>query len=263
MLTVFDSFHKGYNEISNMVNNHPDMLMDIGIQLIDAGETLSFYEEEKETAFLLLNGEVMFQWEQQTVEAARHSLFDENPVALHVPYGTKVVVTAKDKVELLIQKTTNTGHFQPKYYSQSEIGTEIFGENVWNDTARRLCRTVFDYNNAPYSNMVMGELINYPGRWSSYIPHGHDQPEVYFYRFDKDSGFGAAFLGDEVFKIQNNSAFYIPGGPTHPQVSAPGYAMYYCWLIRHLDNNPWTSRDNDQRYSWLLEKDVVIWPDKK
>ncbi|MEL7655282.1 MAG: 5-deoxyglucuronate isomerase, partial [Bacillota bacterium] len=34
------------------------------------------------------------------------------------------------------------------------------------------------------------------------------------------------------------------------------------WMIRHLKDNPWTSRDNDPRYNWLLEKDVTIWPNK-
>jgi len=262
MLKVFGSLKNGYNEISNMENNHPEMLMDIGIQTMKVGEIITIFEEEKETALLLMGGEVTYQWENQKEEAVRRSLFDENPVVLHVPFGIEVKITAKDDAEILIQKTTNKEYFPPKYYSQSDIGTEIFGENVWENTARRLCRTVFDYSNAPYSNMVMGELINFPGRWSSYIPHGHDQPEVYFYRFDKEHGFGASFLGDEVFKIQNNSAFYIPGGPTHPQASAPGFAMYYCWMIRHLENNPWTTRVNDERYTWLLGKDPVIWPNK-
>lgn len=262
MVTVYGKMKKGYNEICNMKDNHPDMLMDIGIQVMDAGETLDISEPEKETAVLLLDGKVSFRWEGQEAEAVRRSVFDENPVALHVSRGVKISVTAEEDAELLIQKTTNDRNFASKLYMQEDVGTEIFGDGVWENTARRACRTVFDYSNAPYSNMVMGELINFPGRWSSYIPHGHPQPEVYFYRFDREEGFGAAFLGDDAFMIKNNSAFFIPGGPTHPQVAAPGYAMYYCWMIRHLADNPWTSRDNDPRYTWLLEKDAKIWPDK-
>ena len=262
MVTVYGEMKKGYNEICNMKDNHPDMLMDIGIQLMDAGETLNLLDEEKEIAVLLLDGAVTFDWEGQSAEAVRKSIFDENPAALHVARGVEISVTAKGNAEVLIQKTTNDRSFASKLYTQDDVGTEIFGDGVWENTARRACRTVFDYNNAPYSNMVMGELINYPGRWSSYIPHGHDQPEVYFYRFNKPEGFGAAFLGDEAFKIHHNSAFFIPGGPTHPQAAAPGFAMYYTWMIRHLKDNPSTSSDNDPRYNWLLEKDVRIWPEK-
>jgi len=262
MVTVYGKMKKGYNEICNMKDNHPDMLMDIGIQEMGAGETLEVSEPEKETAVLLLSGKVTFHWEGQEAQAVRRSIFDENPAALHVSRGVKITVTAEEDAELLIQKTTNDRSFASRFYTQEDVGTEIFGDGVWENTARRACRTVFDYSNAPYSNMVMGELINFPGRWSSYIPHGHDQPEVYFYRFDHEEGFGAAFLGDEAFKIQNNSAFFIPGGPTHPQAAAPGFAMYYCWMIRHLKDNPWTSRDNDPRYTWLLEKDAKIWPNR-
>jgi len=262
MITVYGELKKGYNEICNMTGNHSDMLMDIGIQVMNAGETLNISDPEKETAVLLLEGKAVFRWEGQEAEAVRRSVFDENPVVLHVARGVGISVTAAEDTEILIQKTTNERSFASKLYTRDDVSTEIFGDGVWENTARRACRTVFDFNNAPYSNMVLGELINYPGRWSSYIPHGHDQPEVYFYRFDRPEGFGAAFLGDEVFKIKNNSAFFIPGGPTHPQVAAPGFAMYYCWMIRHLVANPWTSRDNDPRYVWLLEKDAKIWPNK-
>jgi 5-deoxy-glucuronate isomerase len=262
MLIKLDALKKGYNEITNMESKAPEMLMDIGIQIIEKGRKVSFHDDEKETAFLLLDGEVSFEWDLYQKTTMRNSLFNESPSALHVPKGMMVRIEAKKDAELLIQKTTNPKAFPARYYGPEDCICEMLGENVWNDMARRIIRTVFDYKNAPYSNMVLGEVINFPGKWSSYIPHGHDQPEVYYYRFDKDSGFGAGFIGDEVYKIVDNSALCIPGGPTHPQVTSPGYPMYYCWMIRHLENNPWIGRTNDKRYEWLLEKDVRIWPEK-
>jgi len=110
--------------------------------------------------------------------------------------------------------------------------------------------------------MVIGEVITYPGKWSSYPPHHHPQPEVYYYRFNKPQGFGCSIIGDEVYKITDSSMSIIPGGLVHPQTSAPGYAMYYCWMIRHLENNPWTDRIDDKAHEWLLEPDVKIWPDE-
>lgn len=262
MLIKLGQIKNGYNEITNMETKAQNMLMDVGIQKIAAGQAVTFQDSEKETAFLLMDGEVLFQWENKSKSAARASLFDESPSALHVSKNTQVKIEAIKDAEVLVQKTTNSGEFEAKFYDREDCISEILGENVWNDMARRVIRTVFDYTNASYSNMVLGEVINFPGKWSSYIPHGHDQPEVYVYRFDKESGFGAGFIGDEVYKIENNSALCIPGGPTHPQVTAPGYPMYYCWMIRHLENNPWVSRTNDSRYEWLLEKGVKIWPEK-
>ena len=262
MIRKLDDLTPGYHEICNRTDIHPEMLMEIGVQVMEQGETLVVYDQENETALLLLTGKINFQWQDQTAEATRNSVFDENPAALHVPCDTRVTVTALEDSQILIQKTDNIACFPAKFYAQEDCTTEIFGENVWNDTARRAVRTVFNYKNAPYSNMVVGEVINFPGKWSSYIPHGHAQPEVYYYRFQRPEGFGAAFIGDDVYKIVDNSALMIPGGPSHPQAAAPGYPMFYVWMIRHLPGDPWTSRVNDERYTWLLDKDVKIWPEK-
>jgi 5-deoxy-glucuronate isomerase len=258
----FGNFLYGYNELTNMENKHENMLMDIGIQKMKDDEETVFLNKEKETVFLLLTGRIILNWNGQKQEAKRNSVFEENPIVLHVPKGVKVTIHSKTESEVLVQKTTNDKIFEPVFYTQNDCQSDIFGENVWNDTARRVVRTVIDYSNAPYSNLVIGEVINYPGKWSSYIPHGHSQPEVYLYKFNKEQGFGAGFIGDNAYKINHNSILCIPGGPSHPQAAAPGYAMFYCWMIRHLDDNPWTSRDNEDQHKWLLEKDVKIWPEK-
>ena len=69
-------------------------------------------------------------------------------------------------------------------------------------------------------------------------------------------------MGEEAYKIKNNSFLTIDGGQVHPQTTAPGYAMFYCWMIRHFDGNPWTERIDEEDHKWLLEKDVKIWPEK-
>ena len=108
--------------------------------------------------------------------------------------------------------------------------------------------------------MVNGEVINTPGRWSGYIPHHHPQPEVYTYKFDKPQGFGAAFIGDNAFKITHNSWAEISADLMHPQVTAPGYAMWYSWMIRHLDGNPWKKTRTDlPEHTWLLDPKAEIW----
>jgi len=262
MLIELKPITKGYNEITSMEGITAEMLMDSGIYKLEAGETVSFKDETKESAFLLYDGEITFQWEGNQETAKRTSLFDENPTLLHVAAGVEVSLTAGTDAEVLIQKTTNERTFPSRFYRAEDCRSDIFGNNVWGDTAKRVVRTIFDYSNAPYSNMVIGEVINAPGKWSSYIPHGHDQPEVYYYRFDRPQGFGAGFIGDDVYKIVDNSALCIPGGPTHPQVTAPGYAMHYTWMIRHYDNNPWTSRVNDPAHEWLLEENPDIWEPK-
>lgn len=82
-------------------------------------------------------------------------MFDENPVCLHVPKDIAVDIKVLEDSEVLVQKTENNGTFDSeKLYSKEDTKSEIFGDGVWDGTARRVVRTVFDYNNAPYSNMV-------------------------------------------------------------------------------------------------------------
>lgn len=262
MLINLPELKKGYNPITDMNGVGSNMLMDIGVQVIPAGGKVTFCDPDKETAFLLLDGSVVFRWKGEEAAAERTSLLEQGCTVLHVCKGIEVVIEAVTDAQVQIQKTTNEKTFASKFYRPDDCNNGVFGDGQWGNTARRIVRTVFDLSNAPYSNMVLGEIINFPGRWSSYIPHGHDQPEVYYYRFQRPEGFGAAFIGEEAFKIYDNSALCIPGGPTHPQAAAPGFVMWYSWMIRHLDGNPWNSRDIDKRYEWLLDEDVKIWPEK-
>ncbi|MFH7820087.1 5-deoxy-glucuronate isomerase [Neobacillus thermocopriae] len=252
---------EGYTAITDMVNKHPDMLQDIGIYTLAEGKVEVLFDEGKESAILLLEGSVRLEWNGHIQEMKRKSVFEEDPWCLHVPKGVEVKLTALAKSEVLVQKTNNEKEFEAKLYTPEDCESSVLGEGVWNGTAERVIRTIFDYNNAPYSNLVIGEVISYPGRWSSYPPHHHDQPEVYYYRFDKPQGFGCAMVGEEAYRVEHNSYITIPGNLDHPQATAPGYAMYFCWMIRHLDQNPWTDRIMEEEHKWLLEPDAKIWPE--
>lgn len=227
------------------------MGMHIEILRLPAGKTVHIFSEEMESALLLLGGEVVFSWEGRKEAAARRSLFSERAWCLHIGRGTKAEITAKSDAELLIQRADNERCFPARLYRPEDNRLEHARYDVWDTTAKRDIVTLFDYQNAPYSNLVLGEIFHYPGRWSSYPPHSHPQPEVYYYRFDKPQGFGACFIGDEAYKIRQGSYAAIPGGLCHPQVVAPGYRMYYVWMIRHLPGNPWTDRIDDPDHSWI------------
>ena len=185
----------------------------------------------------------------------RSGPFEKTPYCLHVPRNVKVEITAKEGTEILIEQTDNDRYFDPVFYTPDDILYQEFGKGQWDGTGYRICSTVFDYDNAPYSNMVLGEVFNQPGRWSSYPPHHHPQPEVYYYQFDKPQGFGACFIGDNVFKSTEGSACFITDGFDHQQVVAPGYEMCYVWMIRHIDGDPWykTTRFYAKEHKWLTE----------
>ena len=100
---------------------------------------------------------------------------------------------------------------------------------------------------------MVGEVINLPGRWSSYPPHHHAQPEIYHYRFNAPAGYGHAEIGGEVYRVAAGDTTLIPGGLDHAQVSAPGYGMYYLWVVRHLPGRPYRGFKVTPAYRWLLD----------
>lgn len=245
----FDS--RGVKVLCRAGDAENDMMMNITVYRMAAGEERSFFCENEEMAVLLVLGEVDFFWADQHRHGDRDSFITQGPHCLHVPKGVEVTVKAVRGSEILVQSTENDCSFPPVYYRPEDCRDDIFGKGILENKMERTVRTVFDYSNAPYSNMVNGEVITHQGGWSSYIPHHHPQPEVYYYRYERPEGFGACFIGEDVYKIKDGSCNAVPGGQTHPQVTAPAFAMYYCWMIRHLPGDPWTSRVIDERYAWI------------
>ncbi len=250
----YPEFEQGVKVLSTAGDAVNDMMMNIAVYRMTAGESRRFCYEGEEMAVLLVQGQITFQWEGREETGLRHSFIEEGPYCLHVSCGTEVTVTALVDSEVLVQTTCNETAFESVFYCPEDCRNDIFGLGVLEGKLERTVRTVFDYKNAPYSNMVNGEVINHQGGWSSYTPHHHPQPEVYYYRYERPEGFGACFIGEDVYKIKDGAVAAIPGGKTHPQVTAPAFPMYYCWMIRHLPGNPWTDRVVDPRYTWIDAK---------
>ena len=233
---------------------HSDMLMNIYVYRLKAGEKYEFVSDTLETAVLLLGGKVEFNFAGQTKAGERVNPFDKKPYTLHVSKNTAFSVVAVEESEIIVEQTDNDKEFEPHFYDPENCLYQEFGKDQWGGAGHRIVSTMFDYDNAPYSNMVLGEVFTQPGKWSSYPPHHHPQPEVYYYRFDKPQGFGACYLSEDVFKSKDGSVAYIEGGKDHEQAAAPGYEMYYVWMVRHLEDDPWykTSRFVGPEHQWLV-----------
>ena len=267
-----EPFPRGYTAVTEIDGAHSDMLMDFGILKLGEGESWSS-SDTKERAFLLMTGSIRLEWggaagaetaAAESAEISRRSLLDEEPTALHVPSGVLVTVTSiAGESEIAIQAVPNEKHFAPRLWKPGEYRSDRFGEGTLQDTSTRNVRTIFDAATAPESEMVLGEVINFPGKWSSYPPHDHAMPEVYHYRFFPEQGFGHAEQEDQVFKVKNFDSYAIPPHVTHSQCAAPGYAMYYIWMIPHLPDDRFgpDSRIFRADHTWVMDGDAPIWPD--
>lgn len=233
--------------------------LDFGVLRPRAGEVLA-ETHPSETAWVLLRGvaEVTFAGAHATVR--RSSLFDEPPTALHVGPNTPVTLRAlSDDTEWAVVRTPNERSFAPRLFLPSDLTPEYRGAGLVQNACLRNVRLIFDRAARPEANLVLGEVVNYPGRWSSYPPHHHDQPEIYHYRFTHPDGYGHAELGDDVVKVRAHDTVVIPPGLDHAQVSAPGCGMYYLWMIRHLPGNPYTGFTFTEEHRWTLDPAQQGW----
>ena len=140
------------------------------------------------------------------------------------------------------------------------MANEPRGRGQVGGRALRYVRTIFDRTNSPPEvELVLGEVVTFPGGWSSYPPHHHPQHEIYHYRFTEPQGYGHAELGEEVVKVKQYDTIKIPAGLDHAQCAAPGYGMYYSWVIRHLPDKPYTVPEFTAEHAWTMQPDAAFW----
>ena len=249
---------RGYNEYIRLDEGiGKDAMMDVALLVMEDGDTWSCEEPEKEVAALVFDGKCTIKWENESYDVDRPNPFDYNPSCLHVCKGVKFEIIAHGPCNIYIQKTLNEKTFPSKMYKPEDTDTWARGnKGELMGCIKRDVRTCFDLDNAPYSNMVLGEVVNLPGKWSSYPPHHHPQPECYFYRFDKPMGFGEGWGNGEIYETHHNGLAIITD-KMHSQVTAPGYSCCYAWGIRNLPGDPWDkTRIDDEEHLWLLEDDA-------
>lgn len=258
-------FGFGLNIITDIAEKDLATGINFGILKLKAGEEQDL-TSTFESAYLLMQGAVVFYYDQQSYQAMRNSIFDENPIAIHFAAKQKVKIKAVSDCEFTFSQTENERQFATKIFDATNmLEAENRGQGILDDTSYRIVRTIFDDRNRPEANLVLGEVITFPGRWSSYPPHHHPQPEIYHYRFTESQGYGISQLGDEFVKVQQYDTVKILDSKDHSQVAAPGYGMYYVWVIRHLPNNRYSVPEFTKEHEWT--KTAVannrVWKQKK
>ncbi len=254
-----DGFGPGLTEITRLDETEDGTGIAFGVLKLAAGET---YEQtpRHETAWLLMDGKVTVEVAGQTVAFGRGSLFDESPSCLHVAAGEPVRFVCRGEVEFTVYGTANAKRFDARIFRPADVPNEHRGKGQVGGACYRFVRTISDRTNSDANaELVLGEVVTLPGRWSSYPPHHHPQPEIYHYRFTKPRGYGHAELGEAVLKIRQYDTVKIFDGNDHAQCAAPGYGMYYAWVIRHLPDNPYTVPEFTREHAWTMSEDAEFW----
>ena len=245
----------GYNRLLDRQDD-AEIGLDFGVHSLAAGETAVSDDPETERTMLVISGAGVLEVGGRKLAFHRPGWLQGGPYAVHGPAGCAMKVRAEDHCEVALVGAANSASFEPRLFSPEDVFTEHRGKGMLDGSCYRLVRAIFDGHSSPEQcRLVLGEVIAFPGRWSSYPPHHHPQPEIYYYRFSPAQGYGHGEMGQRVFMLKDHDLLRIVGGNDHAQVAAPGYHMFYLWAIRHLEGEPYRGFEFDPDHQWLLDKE--------
>lgn len=215
----------------------------IQLDLAELGTGESFEKtSDDEVLVVVLSGVVDVEVDGQPMGSAggRASVFDGPGDAVYAPPGSVIRLTAASAAEFAIASAPidNLAPGKARVIRPADQEIAERGDGNWS----RSVRTILGPDDEA-GRLLVGETINPPGNWSSYPPHKHDThnpphevqlEEVYLFKLAPEGGFGIQLLYDgerkDAFMVRDNDVAAIKSG-YHPVVGAPGYSLYYLWVM--------------------------------
>lgn len=239
----------------------------ISLDLADvpAGDALRL-EPGRERVLVMLAGQVrvVSDGRELGVAGGRDDVFHGPADAVYLPPSAAASLTGGDGGTAgcrIAIAAADTGALQPgeaRIIAARAQAEGVAGRDLW----QRVVRTILGPDDVA-SRLIVGETIHpVAGTWSSFPPHRHDREaadevrleEVYYYRLQPAAGFGVQVRYDtdtgeqEARMVRDGDAAAITAG-FHPVAAAPGYRLYYLWIMAGEGRavRPFI----DPRYRWL------------
>jgi len=230
-----------------------------GLVTLQAGETWTLEAGGQETALVFLTGAGSARGDGFHFEnlGGRQTVFSGKPTTLYLPAGNACVIEAATALEVAVCQAPSTRPGPPLLILPDQVKEVSLGKDNWTRTAYMMVA-----DDAPAHYLFIGEALVPPGNWASFPPHRHDlddlpnevdMEEVYYFRFDPAQGFGIQKIYtdnrsiDETLTLTQHDTVLIPEG-YHPVVSAPGYRMYYLWIMAGVNRKFLSRQDPDHRW---------------
>ena len=254
---------KGYTCVSKIGESTLKKL-EFGIIKLDAGEKLSFSTEDKETAFIMLEGHcnVEVGGELYVNVGNRNNVF-ENRIAesFYMPRDEKLVIEAIDNIKIAVCATPVKEKTAPQVLREDHVTLKLLGEVPFQ---RETSFIIDGRSNAKV--LTIGEAYCTEGNWAGFPPHKHDEDnmpteciaeEIYYFLFDPKQGFAVQCLYtadgeiDEAYRVKNDELVEFPKG-YHTTVTTPGYKSYFLWLM--AGDYQGFNRSSDPDHAWIEKK---------
>ena len=236
--------------------------LELGILRLSAGGVYRGSSHESEVCLVLLGGLANVTAGEASFISigGRANVFNGRATAVHIPPGLKFKLEAVSALEVAIARAPSDLAGEPRLIGPEKVRVSTRGK----DTFERQVHDIIDFN-FPSKRLLVGETFNAPGKWSSYPPHKHDtmappdetrMEEVYLFKINPPQGFGFQRIYshekklDDAYVIRDNTVAKLPFG-YHPVAAAPGYALYYLWVLAGEPRN-YVLHD-DPNHTWVKE----------
>jgi len=200
--------------------------------VLDAGHTLEFCTENRETGLICLGG-------RAEVTAASQTFTLEPYDGIYIPRDEQVRVAADQEGCDLAEVAAAVDRAYPlqfvSYAAVREDPTLHFkagGESTTRDLNIVLGK------NVQAGRIVAGVTFSQPGNWTSWPPHEHADmlEEAYLYINMPEPAWGIQLVYTDprnpelVTVVREGDCVVMPGG-YHPNVAAPGGSIGFLWMM--------------------------------
>lgn len=250
----------GYTPLSQIGKSTLKKL-EFGIIELDAGQSLDFYTEDKETAFIMLEGHcnVAVNGERWENIGNRANVFENRRAeSFYMPIEQNLTIEAIDHIKIAVCGTPITEKTEPQLLREDRVPVKLLGRVPFQ---RETSFLIDGTTNAKV--LTIGEGYCTEGNWAGFPPHKHDEnnmpaecvaEEIYYFLFDPKQGFAVQCMYtadgsmDEAYRVKNDDLVEFPYG-YHTTVATPGYQTYFLWLM--AGDYQGFNRSNDPEHDWI------------
>lgn len=252
----------GFTKISGIGDGDLE-LSEFGIINLNNNETFSQKSEANEVVLIILGGKCSIHGTEFEFSelGGRKDVFSGKPYSVMIPCNTDYTITAQGDVEIAWIASPSDLNMKPYIIAPDDVKEVHIGkENYQRDAYLILTDTNIS------KHLFIGEAFVPSGNHASFPPHRHDfdnlpdevdMEEIYFFRFDPEQGYGIQKVYtddrsiDETYTVENNDTTLLPEG-YHPVINAPGYTMYYLWIMAGPNNRKFLSVI-DPNHKWIVK----------
>ncbi len=239
-------------------------LTEFGIIDLKEGENHIAETGKNEVALIILGGKCAVTGDGFDFPSVggRKDVFSGKPHTVYIPCGKGYKVTALTDVELAWTASPSDLKTEAYVITPEQTKEAHIGKDNYQRDAVLMLTDAF-----PSKHLFIGEAYVPSGNHASYPPHRHDfdnlpvevdMEEVYFFRFNPGQGYGIQKIYtddrdiDYTCTVQQNDITLIPRG-YHPVINAPGYTMYYLWIMAGTNHRKFLSV-MDPNHKWIAGK---------